>query len=238
MRLQYRCWWHVGHLRHDCLRSPADRVPFNILGFISERFSPHSVLTPEETAPIEGHWVGVISLLRVAVRDDVVVGNVVPGLQVVDETMHGVELRLGIILATGMVHLDADAVVVVDARQRFEDVDMNGCQIRVARLVDGAVPFHHILSAGMAATAGTPALDHAYGANRHSGFGRVHDDVLDFFAAPEYATTHRVILDCAGANQHARRVLIGGSVSEGAHDFRSLFVRQWTLVEVRSLHQK
>lgn len=137
-----------------------------------------------------------------------------------------------------MVHLDADAVVVVDARQRFEYVDMNGGQIRVARLVDGTVPFHHILSPGMAATAGAPALDHAHGADWNSGFGRVHDDVLDLFAAPEYATAHRVILDGAGANQHARRVLIGGSIGEGAHDFRGLFVRQGALVEVRSLHQK
>lgn len=137
-----------------------------------------------------------------------------------------------------MVHLDADTVVVVDSRQRLEYVDVNRTQIRISRLIDCSVSFDNILSAWVAATAGTPTFNHSHRTYRNPGFGRVHDDMFDFFTAPVYATTHGVVLNDARAHQHAWVILIGGSVGEGAHDVGRLIVRQRALIEVRSFHQK
>lgn len=218
MGLQYRSRWHIRHVGHDGFGSPVVRVPFNIFGFICKGFGAHSIFTPEETAPVECDRVGVIALLGVSVRDYVFVGDVVSCLQIVDQAMNRCQLRLWIFLAAGVVHLDTDTVVVVDTRQGLEYVDVNGSQIRVGCLVDGSVSIHYELSAGMAATARTPALYHSHRAHRNTGLGRMHNEMFDLFTAPVYATTHGVIFNDAGSHQHARRVLVGGSISEGAHD--------------------
>lgn len=241
MRLQYRGRWHVCHVRNvgnDGFRSPVARVPFNIFGFISERFCSHSIFAPEEAAPVECDGVGVIALLRVSVRNYIVVSNVVPGLQIVNQAMNCGQLHLGILLAAGVVHLDSNTVVVVDSRQCLEYVDVNRTQIRIGCLIDCTVSIYDILSARMAATARTPTLDHSHGTYRNPGFGRVHNDMFDLFTTPVDATTHGVAFDDACPHQHACVILIGGSVGEGAHDVGRLIIGQRALIEVRCFHQK
>ena len=100
-----------------------------------------------------------------------------------------------------MVHFDAYAVVVVDARQCLEDIDMHSGKIRIYSLIDSTVPLHHILGAGMANPHGTPALNDAHGGDGNTGFGGMHDYVLDRLAAPENAASKRMIFNDAGPHQ-------------------------------------
>ena len=107
-----------------------------------------------------------------------------------------------------MVHFNPDAVVVIYPRQSFEDVDVNGCQVRFATLIDDSVPLNYVLCPGMTASERPPGINYTHRADRRTSFSRVDDDVFHRLSALEDAAVQRVIVDNAGTHQVVRMATI------------------------------
>jgi len=180
----------------------------------------------------------MIALLSVSVGDDIGVFHLVALLQISKQFVDCFALRLRVILPARVVHLDADAVVVVDARQSLEDVYMHGSQIGIDSLIYRAVSIDYILSARVPAAHRAPAFDYIDGADWNTCFGRMQNDVFNRLAPVIDATTQGVIGHHSRSHQCARRVTIGGTTVPGSGDALTHLLIKRILVKRRSMHEE
>ena len=142
------------------------------------------------------------------------------------------------ILTAAVAHtLDADAVVVVDSGQGFEYIDVNGGQIRIYSLKNGAVAVDDVLSAGFICRRNSSFQLHVPRLAEYR-FQSSERLCTDWLAAPENATVQRVGIDYACPYKAACGVVFGAAVVEGAGDFIAHVFGERRGVECRRSRQK